>query len=125
MHNLIIGEPYVDIDGKCEVVNHTTSERCELEFKQRKWGGRNAFEVEGTIFSASGQKVWKLNGKWNEQVSIRNIASGEEKQIWKMNPRPQQWNYLYYFTEFALQLNFLTDDIRPLLPPTDSRLRPD
>jgi len=42
-----------------------------------------------------------------------------------MNPRPEQWNYLYYFTEYALQLNFLTDDIKPHLPPSDSRLRPD
>ena len=85
MHNLIIGEPYVDIDGKAIVLNHTTSERCEIEFKQRKWGGRNAFEVEGTIFSASGQKVWKLSGKWNEQVQIKNIQSGEVKVVWNMN----------------------------------------
>jgi hypothetical protein len=125
MHNLIIGEPYIDIDGKAEVLNHTTSEKCLLEFKQRKWGGRNAFEVEGTIFSASGQKVWKLSGKWNEGIEIKNIQSGEVKTIWRMTKRPEQWTYLYYFTEYALQLNFLTPEIKEHLPPTDTRLRPD
>jgi len=32
---------------------------------------------------------------------------------------------MYFFTYFSLQLNFLPQSLRPALPPTDSRLRPD
>lgn len=35
-------------------------------------------------------------------------------------------NLLYYgFSTFAMELNELPLDLKPLLPPTDSRLRPD
>ncbi len=35
------------------------------------------------------------------------------------------WDHLYYFSKFALQLNYLPEVLRDKLPPTDSRLRPD
>ena len=31
VHNLVIGKMYIDVVGKCLVVNDTTVEVCELE----------------------------------------------------------------------------------------------
>lgn len=42
-----------------------------------------------------------------------------------MRPRPEGSDHMYHFSNFGLQLNYLTDALKERLPPTDSRLRPD
>lgn len=41
------------------------------------------------------------------------------------DPQPKDHLLYYGFSTFAMELNELTPDLKPLLPPTDSRLRPD
>lgn len=41
------------------------------------------------------------------------------------DPQPKDYLLYYGFSTFAMELNELTPDMKPLLPPTDSRLRPD
>lgn len=41
------------------------------------------------------------------------------------DPQPKDYLLYYGFSTFAMELNELTPELRPLLPPTDSRLRPD
>lgn len=48
-----------------------------------------------------------------------------KEQIWVANPQPEKSEHMYYFTLFALQLNHMSPGLKKLLPPTDSRLRPD
>lgn len=38
---------------------------------------------------------------------------------------PEEQEQYYGFTQFAMELNELDSSLRPLLPPTDTRLRPD
>ena len=45
--------------------------------------------------------------------------------LWEAKEFPDQFNLQYFFTQFAIQLNNLPDELKPKLPPTDSRLRPD
>jgi hypothetical protein len=40
--NLIIGKPYIDVHGKISIINHTNSEVCDLEFKEKGWNAKNA-----------------------------------------------------------------------------------
>lgn len=40
-------------------------------------------------------------------------------------PQPKDYLQYYGFSSFAMELNELTADLKHLLPPTDSRLRPD
>ena len=42
-----------------------------------------------------------------------------------MKPRPANSESMYGFSHIALQLNYLTPELKERLPPTDSRLRPD
>ena len=46
-------------------------------------------------------------------------------EVWSMNPKPENSDWMYQFSYFTLQLNYLSDALREKLPPTDSRLRPD
>lgn len=41
------------------------------------------------------------------------------------DPQPKDYQLYYGFSTFAMELNELTPDLKLLLPPTDSRLRPD
>ena len=42
-----------------------------------------------------------------------------------MRPKPQNSEYMYQFSYFTLQLNYLTDSMKEKLPHTDARFRPD
>lgn len=41
------------------------------------------------------------------------------------DPMPEDQEQYYGFTQFAVELNELDATLRPLLPPTDTRFRPD
>ena len=45
--------------------------------------------------------------------------------LWRANALPPTSSLQYGFTQFAIELNELTDAMRSTLPPTDSRFRPD
>ena len=54
-----------------------------------------------------------------------DMRTKEESELWKSEPKPVKSDWLYNFSRFSLQLNYLSDELREKLPPTDSRLRPD
>ncbi|KAI3374923.1 hypothetical protein L3Q82_021455 [Scortum barcoo] len=45
--------------------------------------------------------------------------------IWKITPRPENSAKFYAFSTFAMHLNELEKSMEGVIPPTDSRLRPD
>ena len=45
--------------------------------------------------------------------------------LWEISPWPDQYEMMYFYTQFTLQLNDLPDDLKAKLAPTDSRLRSD
>ena len=68
-HNLIIGTPYVDIGGKSKIKNLTTGEICKLLFHKRPWVG-TGFKVNGDLYDANGKVQFKLEGRWDKDVSL-------------------------------------------------------
>ena len=42
-----------------------------------------------------------------------------------MNPKSTNYESMYYFSDFVLQVNYVTPELKERLPPTDTRLRPD
>ena len=42
-----------------------------------------------------------------------------------MNSKPDNSDWMYQFSNFTLQLNYLSNALKEKLPPTDTRLRPD
>lgn len=119
--------------------------------KSRYWGSdANKNEVQGTVLDQSGNVIHSFGGLWHEGIFCDTLPT--PKCIWKpseslisadarhrqsvpqrgawlfrhpTDPQPKDYLLYYGFSTFAMELNELTPDLKPLLPPTDSRLRPD
>ncbi|GJN91163.1 hypothetical protein Rhopal_004181-T1 [Rhodotorula paludigena] len=141
--NFLLGNPMIDHYGDMVVTNHRTGETCTLTFKPRGWRGGNACEIKGDVKDASGRKSWDIAGKWSSQLVARRVGAGsgelapdvsvptnsagdvapEYVRLWKNSVKPP--NMPFNLTPFAITLNDINEDLKPWLPPTDCRLRPD
>ena len=141
---IISGSPTVDNYGPMEVKNWTTGEVCILDFKPRGWKASSAYQVTGKVVTADGKTTWSIGGRWNDKIyarltpgyegsvtpppeggSLRHLKAGSTQAflVWQANARPT--GIPFNLTPFVVTLNALPDKLRPLLPPTDTRLRPD
>lgn len=132
---IITGSPTVDNYGIMEVKNWTTGEVCTLDFKARGWKASSAYQVFGKVVDADGQPRWSIGGRWNDKIFARltpgyeadslEAVTGSDKAflVWKANERPT--GIPFNLTPFGVTLNAIPDGLRPCLPQTDSRLRPD
>ncbi|KAI7215563.1 hypothetical protein KC333_g5391 [Hortaea werneckii] len=134
---IITGNPTVDNYGPMEVKNWTTGEVCYLDFKPRGWKASSAFQVTGRVVDAQKRTRWSVGGRWNDKIyarytpgfeaSAEPTSSSEGKDqaflIWEAHERPA--GIPFNITPFVVTLNDLPDRLKPLVAPTDSRLRPD
>jgi len=118
-----MGTKYLEHCGKLTIENTTTKALCVLDFKQGGlWGASNV--VSGTISSPSGEVVSELEGKWDDHFS-QTVDYSNFRILWRMNAFPKNAQEFYGFTSFGITLNEITNDLEGVLPPTDSRYRPD
>lgn len=138
---IITGSPTVDNYGPMEIKNWTTGEVCILDFKPRGWKASSAYQVTGKVMDSEGCPKWSIGGRWNDKIYARHtpgyydsaaLSHGSPKQdpeapqaflVWQANTRPS--GIPFNLTPFVLTLNGIPDRLRPQLPPTDTRLRPD
>lgn len=134
---IITGSPTVDNYGPMEIKNWTTGETCMLDFKARGWRANSAFQVSGRVVDSSGKTRWSMGGRWNDKIYAR-LTPGYEGDVmepsrgdnssqaflvWEAHARPT--GIPFNLTPFAVTLNALPDRLRPMIAPTDTRLRPD
>jgi len=124
-HNLIIGNVYLDLGGKSVIRNCATNDVAELEYHKRGWTAASAFKVDGTVFNARREAVFRIEGKWSETVALIDPKTGESEPVYVKAPYPEKWEYMYGFTHFLVQLNYLPNFLRKQIAPTDTRFRPD
>lgn len=144
---IITGNPTVDNYGPMEIKNWTTGEVCYIDFKPRGWKVSSAYQVSGKVMDAQGGTKWSVGGRWNDKIFAKKspgqqevIDSADVKSpesglmsptqagskafvVWQAHPRPE--GIPFNLTPFVVTLNALPDQLRPFLPPTDTRLRPD
>lgn len=130
VNNVLIGTKWIDHYGEMTIVNSNTDEKCLLEFKRGGFWGGNSFEVSGQIYDKNNVLRWRVVGKWSESVSAYPVdangtQTGESVEVWRRVMPPEHSERQYNFPTFAMQLNELTPWMKALLPPTDTRLRPD
>ncbi|CDF89130.1 ZYBA0S03-09868g1_1 [Zygosaccharomyces bailii CLIB 213] len=139
---ILVGNPQVDNHGEVVVRNHTTGDRCIINFKARGWRSSGAYEVTGEVFNKKNEKKWVLGGHWNDSIYAKMHTSknkgdimktqdassngpkldGSKFLVWKAAPRPEA---PFHLTPFAITLNAPQPSLLPWLAPTDTRLRPD
>ncbi|KAL6064437.1 hypothetical protein STEG23_029768, partial [Scotinomys teguina] len=124
IHNILSGQRWIEHYGEIVIKNLTDDScHCKVNFIKAKYWSTNAHEIEGTVFDRSGKAVHRLFGKWHESIYCGGASSST--CVWRANPMPKGYEQYYGFTQFALELNEMDPLSRSLLPPTDTRFRPD
>ncbi|XP_061839756.1 oxysterol-binding protein-related protein 2-like isoform X1 [Nerophis lumbriciformis] len=66
VHNVILGKLWIEQYGTVEIVNHSTGDKCVLNFKPCGMFGKELHKVEGHIQDSSKKKHSVIYGKWTE-----------------------------------------------------------
>eukprot|EP00735_Rhodelphis_limneticus_P011761 TRINITY_DN48_c0_g1::TRINITY_DN48_c0_g1_i1::g.14819::m.14819 TRINITY_DN48_c0_g1::TRINITY_DN48_c0_g1_i1::g.14819 ORF type:complete len:464 (-),score=102.66,sp/Q9SR33/ORP3B_ARATH/38.06/3e-86,Oxysterol_BP/PF01237.13/5.7e-105 TRINITY_DN48_c0_g1_i1:362-1681(-) len=129
-HNLLVGRTWIDYYGKMQIINHTTKERCELDFTPCGWFGAGRFQFKGYIIDADGNNVMYLYGKWNENLIVSPVDEDgvspipdAEVVIWE--PEKDAGDARYGMSKWSWDILQVDEEYKKILPPSDSRLRPD
>ncbi|TSK34748.1 Oxysterol-binding protein-related protein 3 [Bagarius yarrelli] len=124
IHNILSGQRWIEHYGEICIKN-TISDicQCKVTFIKAKYWNSSMNEVEGTIVDHKGKVIHKLFGKWHESIYCGSPPSAT--CIWRINSMPADYEQFYGFTKFAIELNELDPQTKPLLPRTDTRLRLD
>jgi len=121
--NLIVGKMFLDACGIMEVRNNRTGDTCEIElFDKSK-------DIQGKIIGEAkdilGNIKYKLEGNWLSHLDIIDPNTGKRETIWKKTIIEGNEEEKFFFTDFSINLNNLTEEMKTSLPPSDSRFRPD
>ncbi|XP_038892186.1 oxysterol-binding protein-related protein 1D [Benincasa hispida] len=133
IYNIILGKIYCDHYGTMRIKG-SGKYSCKLKFKEQSIIDRNPHQVHGFVQdNRTGEKVALLVGKWDEAMYYvlgdpTTKPKGydpmtEAVLLWERNRSVAKTRY--NLSPFAISLNELTPGLMEILPPTDSRLRPD
>lgn len=141
-----------DCTAAATSADHTRTQNHVFYLSQAKYWNPSVNEVEGVITDRKGNVIHKLFGKWHEAVYCGKPPSAT--CVWRASTTvffinasmqslcsmvrvffpvclchaeamPVDHEQHYGFTKFAIELNELDPSLKPLLPPTDTRLRLD
>uniref|UniRef100_A0A8C5FFF9 Oxysterol-binding protein n=1 Tax=Gadus morhua TaxID=8049 RepID=A0A8C5FFF9_GADMO len=122
IHNVLSPQRWLEHYGDV-VIKNTQSDvcTCKITFvKSRYWSSDSSKnEVQGVVLDRAGEVVHRFGGLWHEGIFCDTFPTPQ--CIWKPNDHVK----FYGFSQYARELNELTPDLEGLLPPTDSRYRPD
>ncbi|XP_060760991.1 oxysterol-binding protein-related protein 3a isoform X2 [Neoarius graeffei] len=126
IHNILSGQRWIEHYGEMTIKNTAATEDtsfCKVTFFKSKSRSLNTNDVEVVVTDLEGHVVHSLFGKWSEALYLGDPPSAI--CIWRANPMPEDYEQYYGFTQFTVELNELNESMRPFLPPTDTRFRPD
>lgn len=66
VHNVILGQLWIEQYGIVEILNHRTGDKCILHFKPCGLFGKELHRVEGYIQDKNRKKLFIMYGKWTE-----------------------------------------------------------
>ncbi|XP_072532583.1 oxysterol-binding protein-related protein 3a [Salminus brasiliensis] len=127
IHNILSGQRWIEHYGEMAIKNTAAAENaaglCKVTFFKASCKGPKANKVEAVVTDADGRVVHSLFGKWNEALYLGEPPSA--LCVWRASAMPEDYEQFYGFTQFAIELNELDESIKPFLPRTDTRFRPD
>ncbi|XP_058499339.1 oxysterol-binding protein-related protein 2-like isoform X1 [Solea solea] len=93
VHNIILGKLWIEQYGTVEIVNHSTGDKCVLNFKPCGLFGKDLHKVEGYIQDKSKKKRCVIYGKWTECMwSVDPQAYENHKKSEKKGDNKKQKN---------------------------------
>ncbi|CAN9502835.1 unnamed protein product [Ophioblennius macclurei] len=93
VHNIIVGQLWIEQYGNVEVINHKTGERCSMTFKPCGLFGKELHKVEGYILDKSKKKLCAIYGKWTECLyTVDSAAFDAHKKSDKKNSDDKKGN---------------------------------
>jgi len=150
VNNLIVGTLTIDHSGSMVIKNWRTNDECTIVLKKKDggwFGGGSAgstgfnssdpdsWTLTGNVKDPSGRIRFELRGRWDECLeavpvpdavdSFKSPLMHKPFIVWKRHQLPAISRQNFNFTSFALCVNQIDATLRPFLPLTDSRLRPD
>lgn len=134
VRNVIFGTMYIDHHGKMTVQNVKNNDHCEFNFHRGKglFSKSKNGQVDGQAFDSDNKQHYLFHGEWNENLyfcpantGTKGFDENNQTLLYEIEPKREEWDRLYYFSKFALQLNNLTPSLKSKIAPTDCRLRPD
>ncbi|XP_057717449.1 oxysterol-binding protein-related protein 7-like [Corythoichthys intestinalis] len=126
IHNVLSQQRWLEHYGEVVIRNKVSDIcTCKITFvKSRYWSSENSKnEVQGVVLDSAGEVVHRFGGFWHEGIFCDTLST--PKCIWKPNVQPDDHFQYYGFSRYARELNELTPELKTVLPPTDTRFRPD
>uniref|UniRef100_UPI00358E7498 oxysterol-binding protein-related protein 6-like isoform X2 n=1 Tax=Myxine glutinosa TaxID=7769 RepID=UPI00358E7498 len=124
VHNILAGQRWIEHYGEINIINHNDKScHCKLSFLKASYWSSNCNEVHGSVYNKDGKVLHHLFGKWNEGIHCGTQRTA--KCVWRPGTLPAEHELYYGFTRFAIELNEMDPATKTLLPPTDTRFRPD
>uniref|UniRef100_A0A8C1QK14 Oxysterol-binding protein n=1 Tax=Cyprinus carpio TaxID=7962 RepID=A0A8C1QK14_CYPCA len=122
IHNVLSQQRYLEHYGEV-IIRNLKSSVCTCKITFVKVCSVLIANFVGQVLDETGNVVHRFGGFWHEGIFCDTLPNPQ--CIWKPNPQPKNYMLYYGFSSFAIEMNELTPDLKPLLPPTDTRLRPD
>lgn len=122
----LIGANYVDCFGEFTCENTKTGDIAEVKIlpSYNNEDSASKENVFGEIKDKEGNVKLYIRGTWFNEIYICDNDKGDNKVMVFKKKETLDKN-AYYFSKFAVDLNYIDDGLRECLPPTDTRLRPD
>eukprot|EP01129_Flabellula_baltica_P010944 TRINITY_DN46_c0_g1_i1.p1 TRINITY_DN46_c0_g1~~TRINITY_DN46_c0_g1_i1.p1 ORF type:complete len:426 (-),score=91.73 TRINITY_DN46_c0_g1_i1:122-1399(-) len=124
IHNIIIGNMWLEHYGDLNITNMKTGETCVVTFKKSGFFGSVNYKIEGYVQDAKGIDRIKITGNWNSHVVATWLDTNESRELWRCE-EDNVAHQKYLYTNFSSKLISTEGVLLNLLPPTDSRLRLD
>ncbi|KAK6530287.1 hypothetical protein TWF694_003649 [Orbilia ellipsospora] len=126
LRNIIAGEKYIEPVGTMTIYHENSGERAQITFKVKGMFSGRSEDVSVQVFDKDGKiKPYSLHGKWTGSLVIFDEHESMVKQLWQVGDLVPDAGKKYGFTEFAAQLNEVTNVEEGKMATTDTRLRPD
>uniref|UniRef100_A0A8C6U9M0 Oxysterol-binding protein n=1 Tax=Neogobius melanostomus TaxID=47308 RepID=A0A8C6U9M0_9GOBI len=126
IHNVLTQHRTLEHYGEYVITNKNSDVcTCKVTFvKARYWSPSNTQnEVQGEVLDRTGNVVHHFGGFWHEGIFCETLPT--PACIWKPHEQPEDYAQYYGFSRYARELNELTPQLQKVLPPTDTRFRPD
>lgn len=154
LENLVVGELYLELIDKIEIINETNQNILILNSNKRNWNEKQYKELLGQIKNERNEIIGEIKAKLNDYFLYYDIAGKEEQIIFEENRQRSKTEEIkfekkyenerkntiieltdknkfidiennYLFNKFTLQLNYINQNMVFKLPLSDSRFRSD